>query len=207
MRPGCVLQDCLVLRVSVRSRASSFSDSQAGTRKGTDAPLLLFGILSAVLLLGGLGPQYYEIWKFKEVVGLSLIFMTVSRILLLSPSLESVLTTNLSGIADGHDGGRLLHPFVGLQSRFRRTCSGVSRPAAFSSCGRLISKRSSSEKLHRYRRAGRWHLDPRRRAQPKSKPTQTVCGGHRGSSSCDVGGRGLRGVAPPLPSDSRTRCT
>ncbi|KAL7415591.1 PQ loop repeat-domain-containing protein [Mrakia frigida] len=48
---------------------------RAGVDNGTTAPLLFFGILSAVLLCGALLPQYYEIWKFKEVVGLSLIFM------------------------------------------------------------------------------------------------------------------------------------
>jgi CBS domain containing-hemolysin-like protein len=57
---------------------------QAGTKAGTDAPLLVFGIISAVLLLGGLIPQYLEIYRFREVIGLSLIFMSV-RHLHLSP--------------------------------------------------------------------------------------------------------------------------
>lgn len=38
-------------------------------RNGTDWPVLLFGIISAILLAGALLPQYYEIWKYKEVKG------------------------------------------------------------------------------------------------------------------------------------------
>jgi hypothetical protein len=44
---------------------------QAGLKNGTNAPLLLFGILSAVLLAGALLPQYWEIYKFKEVKGMT----------------------------------------------------------------------------------------------------------------------------------------
>jgi hypothetical protein len=44
---------------------------QAGLKNGTNAPVLLFGILSAVLLAGALLPQYWEIYKFKEVKGMS----------------------------------------------------------------------------------------------------------------------------------------
>ncbi|CED84149.1 Predicted membrane protein [Phaffia rhodozyma] len=51
--------------------------TRAGIRNGTDAPLTLFGVISVIGLLGGLIPQYYEIFKYKEVIGLSLIFMTV----------------------------------------------------------------------------------------------------------------------------------
>ncbi|KAI0369137.1 hypothetical protein BV20DRAFT_1036659 [Pilatotrama ljubarskyi] len=36
-----------------------------------------FGIFSTVLIAGALLPQYYEIYKYKEVIGISLIFMTV----------------------------------------------------------------------------------------------------------------------------------
>ncbi|KAM5534639.1 hypothetical protein V8D89_011651 [Ganoderma adspersum] len=45
--------------------------------KGNTAPVTLFGIISTVLLSGGLLPQYYEIYKYKEVVGVSLMFMFV----------------------------------------------------------------------------------------------------------------------------------
>ncbi|KZV93348.1 hypothetical protein EXIGLDRAFT_717329 [Exidia glandulosa HHB12029] len=50
---------------------------RAGKQHGTDAPTTLFGVLSAVLILGGLIPQYYEIFKFKAVVGISLLFLFV----------------------------------------------------------------------------------------------------------------------------------
>lgn len=53
---------------------------QAGSKAGTDAPLLVFGIISAALLLGGLIPQYLEIYHFREVIGLSLTFMSVRQL-------------------------------------------------------------------------------------------------------------------------------
>ncbi|KAJ9105421.1 hypothetical protein QFC21_001792 [Naganishia friedmannii] len=50
---------------------------RAGLKNGTNAPVLLFGVLSAVLLAGALLPQYWEIYKFKEVKGISMTFMAV----------------------------------------------------------------------------------------------------------------------------------
>ena len=50
---------------------------QAGQANGTDAPVLLFGILSAVLLAGALLPQYWEIYRLGEVKGISMTFMAV----------------------------------------------------------------------------------------------------------------------------------
>ncbi|EJD44131.1 hypothetical protein AURDEDRAFT_185164 [Auricularia subglabra TFB-10046 SS5] len=50
---------------------------RAGKDAGTEAAAQVFGILSAVMIMGGLIPQYYEIWKFKAVVGISLLFLAV----------------------------------------------------------------------------------------------------------------------------------
>ena len=36
-----------------------------------------FGIFASVVISAGLLPQYWEIYKYKEVIGISLIFMTV----------------------------------------------------------------------------------------------------------------------------------
>ncbi len=35
------------------------------------------GIVGAVLIVVGLVPQYYEIWKWKEVKGISLLFLAI----------------------------------------------------------------------------------------------------------------------------------
>lgn len=42
-----------------------------------EAGVEFFGILSAVTIALGLLPQYFEIYKQKEVVGISVLFMTV----------------------------------------------------------------------------------------------------------------------------------
>ena len=49
----------------------------AGQAHGTDAPLLFYGYASAVLLAVALLPQYWYIYKLKEVIGISLVFMAV----------------------------------------------------------------------------------------------------------------------------------
>ncbi|OCH96320.1 PQ-loop-domain-containing protein [Obba rivulosa] len=45
--------------------------------KGNHGPVEAFGIISAVIISLALLPQYYEIYKHREVVGISLLFMTV----------------------------------------------------------------------------------------------------------------------------------
>ncbi|KAI1793498.1 hypothetical protein LXA43DRAFT_218237 [Ganoderma leucocontextum] len=47
---------------------------------GNMAPTMFFGIFSTVLIACGLLPQYYEIYKHKEVVGISLLFMTIDAL-------------------------------------------------------------------------------------------------------------------------------
>lgn len=49
----------------------------AGERRGVTWPLQLYGWLTSALLIIGLLPQYWEIYKHKEVVGISLLFMAV----------------------------------------------------------------------------------------------------------------------------------
>ncbi|TFK74938.1 hypothetical protein BDN72DRAFT_600536 [Pluteus cervinus] len=44
-----------------------------GNKKG----VLSFGIMSSVLIAAGLLPQYYEIYKCNEVLGISMAFMTI----------------------------------------------------------------------------------------------------------------------------------
>ncbi|KAH9857238.1 PQ loop repeat-domain-containing protein [Lenzites betulinus] len=46
-------------------------------RAGNMAPIEFFGIFSAILISGALLPQYYEIYKYKEVIGISVMFMAV----------------------------------------------------------------------------------------------------------------------------------
>ncbi|KDQ61337.1 hypothetical protein JAAARDRAFT_149976 [Jaapia argillacea MUCL 33604] len=45
--------------------------------EGNNRPTAFFGIAASVLLSIGLFPQYYEIWKHGEVIGISITFMTV----------------------------------------------------------------------------------------------------------------------------------
>ena len=48
--------------------------------KGNDAGVLFLGITSSVVLAGGLLPQFWEIYKFQEVIGVSCLFMLVDML-------------------------------------------------------------------------------------------------------------------------------
>lgn len=45
--------------------------------RGHHTPATVFGIFSSVVIAVGLFPQYWEIYKHKEVIGISLVFMTI----------------------------------------------------------------------------------------------------------------------------------
>ncbi|WWC69457.1 uncharacterized protein I206_103397 [Kwoniella pini CBS 10737] len=47
----------------------------AAKRKGTEVPMVVYGYTSSALSFIGLLPQYYEIYRSKEVTGLSLTFV------------------------------------------------------------------------------------------------------------------------------------
>lgn len=49
----------------------------AGERRGITWPIQMYGWITSALLVLGLLPQYWEIYKHKEVVGISLLFMLV----------------------------------------------------------------------------------------------------------------------------------
>lgn len=49
-------------------------------RKGNDAGVEFIGICSTVIISVALLPQYYEIYKHREVVGISVLFMTIDML-------------------------------------------------------------------------------------------------------------------------------
>ncbi|KAL7423915.1 hypothetical protein Q5752_001500 [Cryptotrichosporon argae] len=51
-----------------------------GEDNGTEAPLLAYGWIASALLVAGLLPEYWEIYKHKEVVGISLTFIAVDTL-------------------------------------------------------------------------------------------------------------------------------
>lgn len=48
-----------------------------GLAEGNGRPLQFFGVMTVILIFGGLLPQFYEIWKLKEVLGISMAFMII----------------------------------------------------------------------------------------------------------------------------------
>lgn len=48
--------------------------------KGNHVPTNFFGILAAVLISAAFLPQYWEIYRLKEVVGISILFISIDMI-------------------------------------------------------------------------------------------------------------------------------
>lgn len=57
------------------------------------------GIVGAVLIVGGLLPQYYEIWRLQEVKGISLIFLAIDCAGGVFSLLSLVFKSSFDGIA------------------------------------------------------------------------------------------------------------
>ncbi|WVQ71640.1 hypothetical protein IAR50_001180 [Cryptococcus sp. DSM 104548] len=57
--------------------AGSVYALRAGLGNGVEWPITMYGYIAAVLLAVALLPQYWEIYRFKEVIGISLMFMAV----------------------------------------------------------------------------------------------------------------------------------
>ncbi|KAH7107809.1 PQ loop repeat-domain-containing protein [Auriculariales sp. MPI-PUGE-AT-0066] len=95
----------LALQVTTASLEVAFVIAcRAGERHGTSAPTKFFGVLSAVMILGGIIPQYYEIWKYK-VVGLSLIFIFIDLLGALVSCLSLVFQPEFDWLASVTYGG------------------------------------------------------------------------------------------------------
>ncbi|OCF35448.1 hypothetical protein I316_03000 [Kwoniella heveanensis BCC8398] len=54
---------------------ASIAGLLAGKRHGTEIPMVVYGYASTVIAVIGILPQYYEIYKQKEVIGLSITFV------------------------------------------------------------------------------------------------------------------------------------
>ncbi|GAA99778.1 uncharacterized protein L969DRAFT_95692 [Mixia osmundae IAM 14324] len=74
---------------------------RAGRRHGVDWPATLFGVLSLVFIAGGLLPQYYEIYRFKRVLGMSFIFLFVDLMGGVFSLLSLVFSQSFEGLAAG----------------------------------------------------------------------------------------------------------
>ncbi|KAJ9475770.1 putative membrane protein [Pseudozyma hubeiensis] len=70
-----------------------------GESRGTTAATKTMGIVGAVLIVVGLVPQYYEIWRLKEVRGISLWFLAIDCAGGVFSLLSLVFKSSFDGIA------------------------------------------------------------------------------------------------------------
>jgi len=73
------LVSCLAILFGYVAVFAGFESGMVFVVRAAGNPRLLqfFGIFAAVLISVGLIPQYIEIWRLKEVVGISLLFMAI----------------------------------------------------------------------------------------------------------------------------------
>ncbi|CAE6456909.1 unnamed protein product [Rhizoctonia solani] len=70
----------IILQPQLFGALAALSWIQRTDRAGDEWPTRVMGIMSALLIALGLVPQYWEIWKRKEVVGISMLFMGVDML-------------------------------------------------------------------------------------------------------------------------------
>ncbi|EKM75019.1 hypothetical protein AGABI1DRAFT_13511, partial [Agaricus bisporus var. burnettii JB137-S8] len=73
--------------------------SRPAYERGVTAPVELYGVLSAVLIAAGLLPQYWEIYKRKEVIGISYLFIFVDVLGGLLNDLSLLFAKEFDGLA------------------------------------------------------------------------------------------------------------
>lgn len=73
--------------------------SRPAYERGVTAPVELYGVLSTVLIAAGLLPQYWEIYKRKEVVGISYLFIFVDVLGGLLNDLSLLFAKEFDGLA------------------------------------------------------------------------------------------------------------
>ncbi|KAI0687697.1 PQ-loop-domain-containing protein [Cerioporus squamosus] len=76
-RTTSVLLYVAVIAVSAGFEAGMIYAVRPAYNRGNERPVQFFGAFSTVLLSIALLPQYYEIYKYKEVIGISILFMAV----------------------------------------------------------------------------------------------------------------------------------
>lgn len=92
----------IVLAMAVFAGAleiAMFELGRLGKRHGTDAASQVFGIIGVIGILAGLFPQFYEIWKAREVVGVSFLFLATDSAGALFSLLSLVFKKEFNGLA------------------------------------------------------------------------------------------------------------
>ncbi|GAA5853079.1 hypothetical protein JCM5353_007364 [Sporobolomyces roseus] len=73
--------------------------AKPGVDRGIKAASMPFGILSDLCLAAGFFPQFWQIWKDREVVGLSYLFLAMDTLGAVFSILSLAFKTSLDGIA------------------------------------------------------------------------------------------------------------
>ncbi|KAF8518997.1 hypothetical protein BU17DRAFT_90485 [Hysterangium stoloniferum] len=76
----CLLVLALFCLVGGGLEAGMTVISKQALNKGNERPVQCFGIAASVIIVTGLLPQYWEIWKRKKVIGVSYYFITVDTL-------------------------------------------------------------------------------------------------------------------------------
>ncbi|KZP01582.1 hypothetical protein CALVIDRAFT_559393 [Calocera viscosa TUFC12733] len=109
-----------------------------GLAQGNNRPYQFFGVMTAILLFAGLIPQYYEIWKLKEVRGVSMLFMLVDGLgglfsflsLVFKPTLDPLLSFSYVSVVVLDSGIMILQLILNPIARRRRVREAAANPTS-----------------------------------------------------------------------------
>ncbi|OCH96321.1 hypothetical protein OBBRIDRAFT_787400 [Obba rivulosa] len=76
-RAAVITMWIFVMTLSAGFEAGMIYAVRPSFQRGNDGPVKAFGIISAVTISSALLPQYYEIYKHGEVIGISITFMAI----------------------------------------------------------------------------------------------------------------------------------
>lgn len=117
--------------------------SRPAVDRGIDAPVKLFGILSVLSISGGLFPQYWEIYKLGEVMGVSYTFICIDMLGGLLNDLSLAFAEHFDGLAAASYTAVIVSfsfpvSFLAAHSFCRCRCRHKARPGSVScATGRL----------------------------------------------------------------------
>lgn len=100
---------------------------QSSHGRGRQVATKFFGILASVFISAGLFPQYWEIYKYREVIGISVLFMIVDLLGGVFSLLSLVFKDDFDVIAAVAYSAVVVSTFTTLDSMLSTTRLGVGR--------------------------------------------------------------------------------
>ncbi|SNX86874.1 uncharacterized protein MEPE_05583 [Melanopsichium pennsylvanicum] len=124
----CIIGALLTVFIAGGCEVTFYFLCELGEDRGTSAGTKTMGIVGAVLIVLGLVPQYYEIWRCREVRGISLVFLAIDCAggvfsllsLVFKSEFDGIASANYIGIVILELGIFVLYMILNPKAKYRR---------------------------------------------------------------------------------------